>query len=269
MSVRSFCRALALLACLLSALPVTGAAQDAAPPSPAGAGAEAEQVARAKALMDEGRFMETVQLLGPLVEGRVIQADTLFLYGRAALEASQQPGVPDGTRQALLDQAIASFHAMLVKAPGAWCGCGWSLPAPSSSGASTHWRAGISSRCLAGRAAAGRGRQCRTLPARHAHAAALAGAFRRGHSPGQQCEHGLRRSHDLPRFRRPAPPVHATGRHRAEIRPRPLALGRGRIPVSARAALAAALRGERLHPRIQGRGLSTAIPFRSIWGRAG
>lgn len=118
MSVRSFCRALALLACLLSALPVTGAAQDAAPPSPTGAGAEAEQVARAKALMDEGRFMEAVQLLGPLVQGQVILADTLFLYGMAALEASQQPGVPDKKRQALLNQAIASFHAMLVEAPG-------------------------------------------------------------------------------------------------------------------------------------------------------
>ena len=118
MSIRSICRALALLACLLCALPVTGAAQDAAAPSPAGAGAEAEQVAKAKALMDESRFMDAIGVLGPLVQGPAIQADTLFLYGMAALEASQQAGVPDETREALLNQAIASFHAMLVEAPG-------------------------------------------------------------------------------------------------------------------------------------------------------
>ena len=80
--------------------------------------ADADTVTEARALMDAGRFMEAVSILGPLVEQDVIDANTLFLYGLAALEASQQEGVPEETRQALLDQAISSFHAMLVEAPG-------------------------------------------------------------------------------------------------------------------------------------------------------
>ena len=116
MSLASICRALLLAACLLLALPAWGAA-DASPP-PSSAGHASGAMSEAKALMDEGRFMEAVRLLGPLVQGPAIEADTLFLYGMAALEASQQAGVPDETRQALLKQAIASFHAMLVEAPG-------------------------------------------------------------------------------------------------------------------------------------------------------
>ena len=41
----------------------------------------------------------------------------VFLYGLAAIGAAEKPGVPEKTRDALLDQAIASFHAMLVKRP--------------------------------------------------------------------------------------------------------------------------------------------------------
>ena len=77
-----------------------------------------DAVAEAQALIDAGRFMEAVTVLGPLVGGETIEANTLFLYGLAATGASQQTGVPDETREALLDQAIASFHAMLVRAPG-------------------------------------------------------------------------------------------------------------------------------------------------------
>ncbi len=118
MSLASICRTLALAVCLLSALPVSGIAQEAPPSSTGNGGAEAEKIAEARALMDSGRFLDAVRLLGPLVQGRVIHADTLFVYGIAALQASQQAGVPDDTREALLDQAIASFHAMLVEAPG-------------------------------------------------------------------------------------------------------------------------------------------------------
>ena len=118
MSLASICRALALAVCLLSALPASAAAEQAARPSPADGAAEAEKIAEARALMDSGRFLEAVQLLGPLVQGRIIHADTLFVYGLAALQASQQAGVPEDTRSTLLDQAITSFHAMLVKAPG-------------------------------------------------------------------------------------------------------------------------------------------------------
>ncbi|MCY4320251.1 MAG: porin family protein [Alphaproteobacteria bacterium] len=105
------------------AFPVAGAvqtqvAQAQGVPS-ASSSAVAEALSRARSLMDGGRHMDAVGILGPLVQGRVIQADALFLYGLAALEASQQQaGLPDDTRTSLLDQAIASFHAMLVQAPG-------------------------------------------------------------------------------------------------------------------------------------------------------
>ena len=114
-------RGAALAACLLLALPAWGAQHETGPPNPPDSpdaagltGGEAE----ARALMDAGRFMEAVAILGPLVQGEVIEANTLFLYGLAAMGASQQADVPEDTRTALLDQAIASFHAMLVEAPG-------------------------------------------------------------------------------------------------------------------------------------------------------
>ena len=56
-------------------------------------------------------------------------------------------------------------------------------------------------------------------------------------------------------------PFTRQGGHRAEIRPRYLRLGRRRIPGSARSALAAARRGGRLDPRIQGR------PVRRVFHR--
>ena len=103
--------------CVMLALPAWGASDASPPPSSFVADASGA-AAEAQALIDAGRFIDAVAILGPLVQGRVIHADTLFLYGLAATGASQQAGVPDETRQALLDQAIASFHAMLVKAPG-------------------------------------------------------------------------------------------------------------------------------------------------------
>ena len=74
-------------------------------------------LAEARALIDAGRFMDAVNVLGPLLQETTIEASTLFLYGLAATEASQQAGVPDETREALLDEAIAAFHAMLVRRP--------------------------------------------------------------------------------------------------------------------------------------------------------
>ncbi|MCY4480474.1 MAG: porin family protein [Rhodospirillales bacterium] len=111
----------ALAACLLLALPAWGAQHESGPPisldSPDAAGLVGGE-AEARALMDAGRFMDAVTILGPLVQGEEIEANTLFLYGLAAMGASQQADVPEDTRAALLDQAIASFHAMLIEAPG-------------------------------------------------------------------------------------------------------------------------------------------------------
>ena len=117
MPLTLLCRALAVCVCLLLVLPAWGATDEAAPPS-SSAAADAGGVAEAEALMDAGRFMEAVAILGPLVQAQVIEANTLFLYGLAAIGASQQTGVPDDTREALLDQAIGALHAILVRAPG-------------------------------------------------------------------------------------------------------------------------------------------------------
>ena len=112
-------RMLAAAACLLLlCAPVWGADHDepsAGLPDPVGDTLDA--VTDAQALMDAGQFMDAITILGPLVQEATIEAQTLFLYGLASMEASQQPGVPDEAREALLDEAIGAFHAMLVRRP--------------------------------------------------------------------------------------------------------------------------------------------------------
>ena len=111
-------RTFAAAACLLLTLYAWDAADASLRPDSSSVADTFDAVAEAQALIDAGRFMEAVGILGPLVAEDTIEANTLFLYGLAATGASQQAGVPDETRDALLDQAIASFHAMLVRAPG-------------------------------------------------------------------------------------------------------------------------------------------------------
>ena len=110
-------RSLAVAACLALAAPAWGAtAEGEAPSSPetAAAGIEAE----AQALMAAGRFADALAVLRPPVMAGAVPANMVFLFGLAALEASQQPDVDDEAREALLDDAIAAFHAMLVEQPG-------------------------------------------------------------------------------------------------------------------------------------------------------
>ncbi len=108
------------VACLFLALPAGSAENDPARPIPPDTpdAADAGDVDRARALIDAGRFTDAVAILRPLLDGEVIEANTLFLYGLAVMGAARQAGVPADTRAALLDQAISSFHKMLVKAPG-------------------------------------------------------------------------------------------------------------------------------------------------------
>ena len=73
---------------------------------------------RAKALIGARRFDEAVGVLRPLVRGERVDAGLLFLFGLAAIEAAQRPGVSGDARGSLLDEAIAAFHTMLVKRPG-------------------------------------------------------------------------------------------------------------------------------------------------------
>ena len=127
-------RLIAASAGVLLALPAWGAEDGLVPSSPpekpaatspAGASGEDEERApnaegrnEAQTLINAGRFTEALNILVPLVKGDVVEADTLFLYGLAAVGASQQEGMADDARENLLDEAVGAFHAMLVKEPG-------------------------------------------------------------------------------------------------------------------------------------------------------
>ena len=107
-------RAVAVASCLLFAVPAWGADHEPLPPSLPD---DTSGVAEAQALMDAGRFMEALAVLKPLVEREVVEGGTFFLYGLAALQASQQQEVSEETREALLDEAIAVFREILVNRP--------------------------------------------------------------------------------------------------------------------------------------------------------
>ena len=121
-------RAAAVAACLAFALPAWGDEHEAAPPTSAETADEAQAsdapeapaapgIADARALVDAGRFAEALTILGPLVSGDVVEANAIFLYALAAVGAAQQPGMPDETRETLLNEAIGAFRTMLIEEP--------------------------------------------------------------------------------------------------------------------------------------------------------
>ena len=114
-----YCRALAVAACLLFALPAWSAddATDSLPSPSTEDGAAAETV-DAQVLIDAGRYEEAIVVLRPLLEQEPVEGNVLFLYGLASLGASQRPGRAEDERELLLNEAIAAFHLMLVEAPG-------------------------------------------------------------------------------------------------------------------------------------------------------
>ena len=109
-------RTLAIAAFLVLSAPVWAQEEPSTPPvasQPAAA-----SVGEARALIRQGRFAGALGLLRPLARGREIDASVLFQIGLAAVGASQKPGLSDDQQKALLDEAIASFHTMLVDRPG-------------------------------------------------------------------------------------------------------------------------------------------------------
>ena len=109
----NFLRALAAGAVLLLSAPAWSAAK-----APAATSETAKSgLAEARTLIWQGKFDEALSVLGPLVQGREVYADAVFQFGLAAIGASQKPDIPAKQREALLDEAIAAFHAMLVKRP--------------------------------------------------------------------------------------------------------------------------------------------------------
>ena len=107
-------RAFAAAAVLTLAAPSWGAGK---PPPVSAVQVVKTGIAKARALIRAGRFEEALEVLAPLVGGETVQADALFQYGLAAIGASQQPGVSEDERDALLAEAIGVFHAMLVRRP--------------------------------------------------------------------------------------------------------------------------------------------------------
>ncbi len=108
-------RLLATAAFLLLAVPAW--AQDDTEPAATGQ-TTADIEARAKALMAEGRHVDALSLLGPLVEVRPIIMDVYFLVGLASIGAAGAPDASAENREAFLDIAVRTFRAMLVRNPG-------------------------------------------------------------------------------------------------------------------------------------------------------
>ena len=112
MTLQHLCRALAAAAFLLLSLPAP--ASDAAESAPA---LEAG-VAQAQALFNDGRFDEALAVLRPLATAYPKDRNVLFQIGLAALEAAKRrPAEAEAEREALLDEAIAALHTMLVDDP--------------------------------------------------------------------------------------------------------------------------------------------------------
>ena len=101
---------LVLASLVLLAAP-SGSATVATPPPPTAG------LTEARTLLEGGRFGEALAILRPLATGRIVDADALFLIGLAAAGASQQLGVSEDDRKALLDEAIAAFRTMLIDRP--------------------------------------------------------------------------------------------------------------------------------------------------------
>ena len=104
-------RSLAVAACLMLAAP-TLAATDAPTTS-----APTASMAEARKLLRERKFEEALPVLRQIARGSAVHDSVRFLLGLAAVEASQRPDIPDTGREALLDEGIAAFHAMLVRRP--------------------------------------------------------------------------------------------------------------------------------------------------------
>ena len=110
MKSASYFRLLAVVACVLLAGPAWSAENDPAP-TPSAA------LAEARPLILRGKLEEALAILRPLARGREVDGDVLFHIGLAAVGASQDPDASEDLRNALLDEAIASFRTMLVADP--------------------------------------------------------------------------------------------------------------------------------------------------------
>ena len=124
------CRALAISACLLLALPAfvavpawSATEEPASEPADALSPSSAPDLpglAAARALIDAGRFEDALAILNPLAQEHLDhprRTDILFLSGLAATQASQGLDVSEERRELLLNLGIASFRFILFDRP--------------------------------------------------------------------------------------------------------------------------------------------------------
>ena len=76
------------------------------------------RVNTARVLVERNRFAEALEILRPLAPDHPDQTDVGFLLGLAASRWSQESGISDDQRLALLDEAIAAFRSILIRRPG-------------------------------------------------------------------------------------------------------------------------------------------------------
>ena len=75
------------------------------------------RVRTARILIARNRFPEALEILRPLAPDHPDQTDVQFLLGLAASRSSQEDGLEDEQRVALLDEAIAAFRSILIRRP--------------------------------------------------------------------------------------------------------------------------------------------------------
>ena len=75
------------------------------------------RVRTARALVQRNRFAEALKILRRLPPDHPDQTDVRFLLGLAASRGSQERGITDEQRLALLDEAIAVFRSILIRQP--------------------------------------------------------------------------------------------------------------------------------------------------------
>ena len=71
----------------------------------------------AETLIQNGRHLEALKLLRPLVEANADDVEVLLLTGLAGIGASSEPDLDDEAREALLDAAIAALRRILIFHP--------------------------------------------------------------------------------------------------------------------------------------------------------
>lgn len=114
-TLASVCRALAFALLILStAAPASADSAAGAQPGPPSVEAVIE---RARALMAAGEPGKALDLLRELPREGVRRLSVLFQTGMAAVAASGKADLSEDEREALLDEAIAALHAILVERP--------------------------------------------------------------------------------------------------------------------------------------------------------